>query len=162
MVDWTHRSRFVVASFIAAVGVLWIYANSPKVIKDVADLPQQLEPHPGANQCNYDLLRAFDGWMDESGSGVERALRYTLGAGTLLGAMRTVPSGLIQWEHDVDVYVPARDAYELAKRLERDCSGPDFLSPWCKVLDFRGFKESTGDIPCCGKHIGHVNIISIC
>ena len=128
-----------------------MHSNSSKVIYDSADLPENLEPQPGTNQCNYELLRAFDGWMDESGSGDERHLRYTLGAGTLLGAMRTVPTGLIQWEHDVDVYVPARDAAELAQRLKRDCSGVEFLSPWCNVLDFRGFKDNTGKVPCCGK-----------
>ena len=45
--------------------------------------------------------------MDESG------LQYTLGAGTLLGAMRNEPPGLLQWEHDVDVYVLARQASQL-------------------------------------------------
>ena len=50
--------------------------------------------------------------MDESG------LRYTLGAGTLLGAMRNEPPGLLQWEHDVDVYVLARDASRLLQKLQ--------------------------------------------
>ena len=58
------------------------------------------------------LLRAFNGWMDESG------LQYTLGAGTLLGAMRNEPPGLLQWEHDVDVYVLARQASLLLRKLQ--------------------------------------------
>ena len=49
--------------------------------------------------------------MDESG------LQYTLGAGTLLGAMRNEPPGLLQWEHDVDVYVLAREASLLLQQL---------------------------------------------
>ena len=67
-------------------------------------LPARLEPTRGVAQCNYELLRAFNGWMDHN------SLRYTLGAGTLLGAMRNEPPGLLQWEHDVDAYVPARAA----------------------------------------------------
>ena len=98
-------------------------------------LPRQLEPELGAAQCNYEarpspraaphtrhpqraspraraqLLRAFNGWMDE------RGLQYTLGAGTLLGAMRNEPPGLLQWEHDVDVYVLAREASLLLQQL---------------------------------------------
>ena len=136
---------------VCAIAVFWVHSKSSKVISDAANLPHNLEPQPGTNQCNYELLRAFDGWMDDSGAGGERPLRYTLGAGTLLGAMRTQPTGLIQWEHDVDVYVPARDAHELAQRLERDCAGADFLSPWCRVLDFRGFKDKSGKVPCCGE-----------
>ena len=58
------------------------------------------------------LLRAFNGWMDESG------LQYTLGAGTLLGAMRNEPPGLLKWEHDVDVYVLARQASLLLRKLQ--------------------------------------------
>jgi phosphorylcholine metabolism protein LicD len=50
--------------------------------------------------------------MDESG------LQYTLGAGTLLGAMRNEPPGLLQWEHDVDVYVLARQASQLLRKLQ--------------------------------------------
>ena len=50
--------------------------------------------------------------MDESG------LQYTLGAGTLLGAMRNEPPGLLQWEHDVDVYVLARQASLLLRKLQ--------------------------------------------
>ena len=64
----------------------------------------------GVAQCNYELLRAFGGWMDASNH------RFTLGAGTLLGAMRNEPPGLLQWEHDVDVYVPARDASLLLQK----------------------------------------------
>ena len=50
--------------------------------------------------------------MDENG------LQYTLGAGTLLGAMRNAPPGLLQWEHDVDVYVLARQASLLLRKLQ--------------------------------------------
>ena len=50
--------------------------------------------------------------MDENG------LQYTLGAGTLLGAMRNAPPGLLQWEHDVDVYVLARQASLLLLKLQ--------------------------------------------
>ena len=74
-----------------------------------------LEPTPGASQCGYELLRAFHFYASSHG------VRYTLGAGTLLGAMRNDPPGLLQWEHDVDVYVPGRDAVRLLRQLRRDC-----------------------------------------
>ena len=56
--------------------------------------------------------------MDENG------LQYTLGAGTLLGAMRNAPPGLLQWEHDVDVYVLARQASLLLRKLQARCPPP--------------------------------------
>lgn len=108
--------------------------------------PLALEPAPGVAQCNYELLRAFAGWVDAHG------LRYTLAAGTLLGAMRNEPPGLLQWEHDVDVYMPARDASELVALLARDCgsaSEASWQSRWCAVLEARGLVDREG-APCCG------------
>jgi len=112
-------------------------------------LPAQLEPVRGAVQCNFELLRAFSRYLRARGAG----LRYTLAAGTLLGAMRNDPPGLLQWEHDVDVYIPAKDAAELLVRLRRDCGSSAFRhgrqSRSCSVLEFRGLVDRTGS-PCCG------------
>ena len=81
------------------------------LIRGRGAVPDRLEPAAGVSQCNYELLRAFDGYMRSA------RLRWSLGAGTLLGAMRNRPPGLLQWEHDVDAYVPARDASALLRRL---------------------------------------------
>ena len=47
-------------------------------------VPVVLEPMPGVSQCGYELLRAFACYAAVRLPG----LRYMLGAGTLLGAMR--------------------------------------------------------------------------
>ncbi len=110
-------------------------------------LPEDLEPAPGVSQCNYELLRAFAGWVDE-----HPPLRYSLAAGTLLGAVRNQPPGLLQWEHDVDVYMPARDASALDRMLRAECRGdtPDaWRSDWCITLQHRGLVDRAG-APCCG------------
>ncbi|KAL3922963.1 MAG: hypothetical protein SGPRY_004374, partial [Prymnesium sp.] len=79
---------------------------------------ESLEPEPGAAQCNYEMIRSFSGYVSSRLPG----LRFTLGAGTLLGAMRNSPPGLLRWEHDVDVYVPGRDALRLKRAVDYDCS----------------------------------------
>ena len=90
------------------------------LIRGRGAVPDRLEPAAGVSQCNYELLRAFDGYMRNA------RLRWSLGAGTLLGAMRNPPPGLLQWEHDVDADVPARDASALLRRLRRDgCATAD-------------------------------------
>ena len=101
---------------------------------------------PGASQCGYELLRAFSRYADS------RRLRFSLAAGTLLGAMRNRPSGLLQWEHDVDIYMPARDAFALIRHLRRDCSDGRYhrRSRWCRrKLHIRGLVERNGG-SCCG------------
>ena len=122
----------------------------------------RLEPVAGASQCSYELLDAFAHYADAQG------VRYTLAAGTLLGAMRNRPPGLLQWEHDVDVYVPARDASHLIRRLAQDCGvvgGENMpakarplqtlrgLLGWrrsrCGVLEYRGLVDASGQA-CCG------------
>lgn len=90
----------------------------PYFISFTPTAPSVLEPFDGASQCCYELLRSFERYIRVRLPG----LRYTLGAGTLLGAMRNIPSGLLQWEHDVDVYMPAKDASRLRQALERDCT----------------------------------------
>ena len=101
----------------------------------------------GAAQCSYELLRAFAAYAKW------RRLRFTLGAGTLLGAMRNQPPGLLQWEHDADVYMVARDAFTLLDRLEHDCpersSHRRWRSRWCATLQLRGLVDRD-DRPCCG------------
>ena len=108
-VQW--RLGVALVMFTAALGAVLM-------VRPVVELPVDLEPAPGTAQCNYELLGAFSKYMRSRGKG----LRYTLAAGTLLGAMRNEPPGLLQWEHDVDVYMPARDASQLLRRLQRDCA----------------------------------------
>lgn len=98
-----------------------------------------------ALQCGYDLLRAFAGYA------APRRLRFALAAGTLLGAMRNQPPGFLQWEHDADIYMPARDAARLLRLLLHDC--PPRRHRWrsqqCATLQLRGLVDRAGD-PCCG------------
>lgn len=58
----------------------------------------------------------------------------------------------MRWEHDVDIYVPARDASEIMKRLEAQCGGEpaSWSSEWCAVLEWKGHVERDGHTPCCG------------
>ena len=106
--------------------------------------PQQLEYGPGCSQCAYELLRAFARYAKK------RRTRFALAAGTLLGAMRNDPPGLLQWEHDVDVYMPAQDASTLLHHLRRDCrQGRWYQHRSCATLHFRGLVDRSGR-PCCG------------
>ncbi len=59
-------------------------------------------------QINLQILLNFDEFCKAHG------LKYTLGEGTLLGAVRD--GGFIPWDDDVDVYMP-RDDYEKFVRL---------------------------------------------
>ena len=107
-----------------------------------------LEPGASVAQCNYELLRAFSKYASR------RRFRFALASGTLLGAMRNEPPGLLQWEHDVDVYMPARDAAQLAQRLHAECGDARksraWRSRWCTTLHLKdALADSTGK-PCCG------------
>jgi len=140
--------------------------------------PEKLEPKEGTAQCNYEMLRAFTLWIKvyeicqfsnvttrvhpqeeniQQRSTQQPSLVYTLGAGTLLGAMRSIPSGLLKWEHDVDIYLPAWEAWEVSRRLEAQCgteggmvSASSWKSKWCETLWWRGHVEKDGVTPCCG------------
>ena len=93
-----------VALLVVALAWVGFFAHTP-------ELPKKLEPTVGAAQCNYELIRAFSAWVKaENAKGQGTPLVYTLGAGSLLGAMRSQPPGLLQWEHDVDIYAPAAEA----------------------------------------------------
>lgn len=117
---------------VRAVGDLW---PEPR-------LPAVLEPVAGASQCGHELIRALAHYANRYG------LRYTIGAGTLLGAMRNSPGGMLQWEHDVDVYMPARDASRLRDLLTDDCNHKTWRSRWCGVLHFPGLVDRAHK-PCC-------------
>uniref|UniRef100_A0A7S3JZ52 Methyltransferase type 11 domain-containing protein n=1 Tax=Aureoumbra lagunensis TaxID=44058 RepID=A0A7S3JZ52_9STRA len=97
-------------------------------------LTSLLEPSPGTARCNYELLRDF--------AILAHDLNWTLGAGTLLGALRSDPPGLLPWEHDVDIYIDGPSAFRLLEdRIAK--------IPQNSTLDFRGFVDHTGQ-PCCG------------
>ena len=106
------------ASHLGAAAVAVCVCVPFALLYGSARLPTQLEPTPGASQCGYELLRAFAHYVAVRLPG----LRYTLGAGTLLGAVRNSPAGLLQWEHDVDVYLPAKDAVRLHDAVRHDCA----------------------------------------
>lgn len=59
-------------------------------------------------QCLYEMVHVFSGLADEYG------LRYTHAGGSLIGFFRNDPPGLVAFDHDVDIYLPAKDAYKLA------------------------------------------------
>ncbi|KAL1524933.1 hypothetical protein AB1Y20_019810 [Prymnesium parvum] len=102
-------------------------------------LPSALEPTAGAAQCSYELMRAFARYTAARLPG----LRFSLGAGTLLGAMRNEPAGLLRWEHDLDLYVPANDAARLRRAVRHDCADAPLL-PLC------GHLAARPDAKCCG------------
>ena len=70
------------------------------------------------HQKELELLEAFDAFCSE------HDLRYSLTAGTLLGAIRH--KGFIPWDDDVDVCMPRPD-YERFLREAPDAVGEDFV-----------------------------------
>lgn len=145
-------AAWLAAVAVAAACVLLAGWSPPDSAADI----RTLEPRPGAAQCNYELLHAFARLARQCRKQTPPCW-YTLGAGTLIGALRNEPPGLLQWEHDVDVYVPARSAAAILDILERECAGPSGgadLAPGtsrsraCGALDFRGLVDRAG-APCC-------------
>eukprot|EP00039_Didymoeca_costata_P014149 m.225508 g.225508 ORF g.225508 m.225508 type:complete len:315 (+) comp15957_c4_seq13:1247-2191(+) len=132
---------------LVALGILLVALLYKWQVGLVSSPPSVLEPTKGVSQCNYELLRAFSKFVQHLGS-EGYSLRYTLGAGTLLGAMRSQPPGLLKWEHDTDIYIPAKDAFTLVDGLNKYCTQTH--SPVCHELWFRGFVERDGKTPCCG------------
>jgi hypothetical protein len=109
-------ARLKAAAAAAAAGLLLAGWGFPA--GSVASI-RTLEPRPGAAQCNYELLHAFARLARQCRKQTPPCW-YTLGAGTLIGALRNEPPGLLQWEHDVDVYVPARSAAAILDILQRE------------------------------------------
>lgn len=124
---WWQRAIALVLVFAWS---LWCFSGARQGVI-LGDAAASLEPIAGSAQCNYEMVRD---WTSVAGG-----LNWSLGAGTLLGAMRTRPPGLLKWEHDVDIYIMASDAVILLAKL-RGRRG---------VLDFRGFVDRDGQ-PCCG------------
>jgi len=58
---------------------------------------------PNPAQKRYEVLRDFVGYMAK-----HPELRWSLSAGSLLGAMRQKPPGFIQVDNDIDAIMPAR------------------------------------------------------
>lgn len=83
------------------------------------------------------ILLAFDEFSRENG------IRYSLGAGTLLGAIRH--EGFIPWDDDVDVYVPRPDYDRIVEMAREGWSSGDlrftgfevdgFPMPFVKMVD---------------------------
>jgi len=63
---------------------------------------------PNPAQKRYEVLRDFVGYMAK-----HPELRWSLSAGSLLGAMRQKPPGFIQVDNDIDVIMPAKDLFQL-------------------------------------------------
>jgi len=94
---------------------------------------------PNDPQLRYELLRDFTKYMALNGD-----LRWILGAGSLLGAMRQDPPGFIQGDDDIDIYMPARDLYQLFDRIQSLPKSSGFLdSPL-------GVAEGCQPESCCG------------
>ena len=125
---WRRWVFGVVGALVASTTSALVHHQRRKKLQSSSS---SVFPPPGTARCNYELLRDF--------TTIASGLRWTLGAGTLLGAMRSEPPGLLPWEHDVDVYVLAPDAFGLLDRL-RTTTG---------VLRFRGHVDRHGG-PCCG------------
>ena len=107
-----RRRRFVVGAVLAALA----YAMHRHVRTRAVVAAEDLEPTAGAAQCNYELLKSL--------TRVAAGLDWTLGAGTLLGALRSEPAGLLPWEHDVDARIPARDARGARGAVTKMRAGP--------------------------------------
>ncbi len=135
---WSVMAASAVAAAAAVVAAAVCRAQSHA--RRSTRPPRELEPHPGTAQCNYETLRALASLAERE------KLRYSLAAGTLLGAMRNDPPGLLKWEHDVDVYMPAKDVWRLLELLR---AGACERTKACAALDFRGHVDRLGR-PCCG------------
>lgn len=67
-----------------------------------------------------ELLTEFDGLCKKHG------LRYTIAAGTLLGAVRH--KGFIPWDDDVDVYMPRPDYERFVEIIQKENALPEHLT----------------------------------
>lgn len=77
--------------------------------KSLLDSAQKRDKHcPNPPQKRYEVLRDFVGFMAK-----HPTLRWSMGAGALLGAMRQEPPGFIPQDDDIDVYMPARDLFAM-------------------------------------------------
>lgn len=89
-------------------------------------------------------------WLD--GVCRRHGIRYWMGSGTLLGAVRH--GGFIPWDDDVDLEFPRKDYLHLLEILPTECQGTDFelqthdtdpghISTYAKLRDSHSFIEET-------------------
>eukprot|EP00039_Didymoeca_costata_P033304 m.41752 g.41752 ORF g.41752 m.41752 type:complete len:355 (-) comp9807_c0_seq1:173-1237(-) len=115
------RSLMYLAT-IAGVVILWsawqtrMQRNStaPNInLEDVKERIDKITMKYG--QCNIETVVAFA----QAANSVP-GLRYSANGGTLIGAFRNNPPGVMRWDHDSDMVMPAEDAFRFYKLFQEN------------------------------------------